>query len=407
MITARADAAISSTRSPRSSGSGRSIVERPAARCGRAAGSSPVIAARQRARDEPTAPAADRLPSATSPPIDPHLAAEPQTWPARRRRRARRDEAAVSTDPAGHPRTLLVGPAVARGPQPEPAELPHDVRRGALEPRARRVAAHHRIVGDDLDPARRSSAVMFPRPRRGARCLGGERLRYQEANRRERRPVIRRSWLPAAQLGLAGALRLPLRLRRAARPAGRLRSASGPSAPPAAAAGSVRRRPSGLPSPTGGREGIARSGGAIRGVGRADDMAGAGTEPRPPTSSAGAARLLVAPPLHARSPDPGHVLAAGIGIAEHVARPGTQPAGDTTTFRPRSRSGRGSTADRRRSPPGTGLQARAIGVPLVVAWRRRGSRSRRTEDSRSAAPRSRGRCRSRSRRRGRSAPRDR
>ena len=53
--------------------------------------------------------------------------------------------------PVGDSPALLVGAVVTRGPKPESAKLAHHIRRGALEAGARRVATHHRIIGDDLD----------------------------------------------------------------------------------------------------------------------------------------------------------------------------------------------------------------------------------------------------------------
>ena len=47
---------------------------------------------------------------------------------------------------------LEVAVVVARRLQPERLELRGDVRRGRFEPRARRIAAHHRVVGNDTHP---------------------------------------------------------------------------------------------------------------------------------------------------------------------------------------------------------------------------------------------------------------
>ena len=101
----------------------------------------------------------------------PHLAAE-------RRRCAGSpaaswsDEAAVSTVHRDTPNRCYVGPALAGGSESEPPQLPDDVRRRALQARTRRVPAHHRIVGQDLDlRPQRVSGDRFRRPVEGSRCL--------------------------------------------------------------------------------------------------------------------------------------------------------------------------------------------------------------------------------------------
>ena len=315
---------------------------------------------------------------------------------------------------------LDVAARLAHGPEPEPAELADHVLGGALQPGARRVASHHRVVGQEGDLRahvargdRLGGGVERARGL-GEKCGGGgQRERRRSEARRiipdqglRRRssgsPVLRGSALARGSTVVRGsaARRVPrcgsavvagrgLSLPVGSRPLGGASDGVATRGAASVGSSSLRRRPSGLPSPSRGRDGTARSGGAIRGVGARGGHGGCGHRPSPADVPAGPSQVVISPLFHRlASAHARHVVSPRIRVAKDEARSGPDGTGDDDVSAP-CPSGRGRIAGRRRSRRETG-RTPDDRDPTRRTWRRRGSRSRGSADSRSGAPRSTG-----------------